>query len=138
MENKKRLIDANKAIEIVKHEADVCNSGFTRNILEFVAVKIERIPTVDAVVLPCKVGDTVYGQFHLYGKEIYECKVTRIKACQYKDGSLRYFVDVEIDIIDPYHRDGRLMRCMQQAVVGEDFGSWNRVYLTKEEAELVK
>lgn len=49
MENEKRLIDVNEAIKIVKHEADVCNSGFTRNILEFVAVKIENIPTVEVV-----------------------------------------------------------------------------------------
>ena len=49
MANEKRLIDANAAIKIVHHEADVCNSGFTRNILEFIEILIEEIPTVDAV-----------------------------------------------------------------------------------------
>lgn len=87
------------------------------------------------VELPCKVGDTVYGQFRLGSKEILECKVTRIKACQFRNGSLHYFLDVEFDIIDPYYNDGRLMRCGQQAVFGEVYGSWHRAYRTREEAE---
>lgn len=44
-----KLIDANKALEILKYEAEVCNSGFTRSILNFVAIRVESIPTVDAV-----------------------------------------------------------------------------------------
>ena len=48
---------------------------------------------------------------------------------------MRYLLDLEFDIIDPYFNDGRLMRCETQAVYGADFGNWYRVYLTREEAE---
>lgn len=87
------------------------------------------------ITLPVQVGDIVYGQFINYGKEIHECKVTKSKLCQFKDKTIRYFVDVEFDIIDPFYNDGRLTRCGCQAVYGNDFGDWYRVYLTKEEAE---
>lgn len=87
------------------------------------------------VELPCKVGDTVYGKLHWYGEKIHECKVVKSKVCQFKDGSLHYFLDLEFYIIDHYYNDGRQMRCGNQAVFGEDYGTWNRVYLTREEAE---
>ena len=86
-------------------------------------------------VLPVQVGDTVYGRFSTYGKEVHQCKVVKVKACQFKDRTVRYFLDLEFDIIDPFYRDGRLMRCGMQAVYGEDWGDWYRVYLTREEAE---
>lgn len=86
-------------------------------------------------VLPVQVGDTVYGRFRSYGKEVHQCNVVKVKACQFKDRTVRYFLDLEFDIIDPFFHDGRLMRCGMQAVYGEDFGDWYRVYLTREEAE---
>ena len=86
-------------------------------------------------VFPCLIGDTVYGQFDYYGKEIQECKVSKVKVCQFKDKTFYCFLDVEFDIIDPYYRDGRIMRCMQQATYGENFGNWNRVYASREEVE---
>lgn len=86
-------------------------------------------------VLPVQVGDTVYGRFRSYGKEVQQCNVVKVKACQFKDRTIRYFLDLEFDIIDPFFHDGRLMRCGMQAVYGEDFGDWYRVYLTREEAE---
>ena len=86
-------------------------------------------------VLPVQVGDTVYGRFSTYGKEVHKCKVVKVKACQFKDRTVRYFLDLEFDIIDPFFRDGRLMRCGMQAIYGEDWGDWYRVYLTREEAE---
>lgn len=49
MVSEKRLIDVNDVLEILRHEADVCNSGFTRNVLEFVITRIDSIKTVDAV-----------------------------------------------------------------------------------------
>lgn len=133
MGNEKRLIDANEAIERQLY-------GNSKPIIyrQYAVEVLQNTPTVNAIILPAKCGDTVYGQLHCFGKEIHECKVTRIKACQFKDGSLHYFLDVEFDIIDRYHNDGRMMRCQNQAVFGEDYGSWNRVYLTKKEAELAK
>ena len=86
-------------------------------------------------VLPAQVGDTVYGRFNTYGKEVHQCKVVKVKACQFKDRTVRYFLDLEFDIIDPFYRDGRLMRCGMQAIYGDDWGSWYRVYPTREEAE---
>ena len=44
-------------------------------------------------------------------------------------------VDVEFNIVDPFYMDGRLMTCRHQAVIGNDYGSWERVFFTKEEAE---
>lgn len=89
------------------------------------------------IELPCKIGDTVYGRFQCYdGKEIRECKVIGIRACQFKaDSECCYFVDVEFNIIDPFYRDRRLMICRHQAVIGNVYGSWERVFLTREEAE---
>ena len=86
-------------------------------------------------VLPVQVGDTVYGRFIPYGEEVQRCEVVKSKLCQFKDRTVRYFLDLEFDIIDPYFNDGRLMRCSTQAVYGADFGNWYRVYLTSEEAE---
>lgn len=89
------------------------------------------------ITLPCKIGDTVYGSFQCYdSKEIRDCKVIRIRACQFKaDSECYYFVDVEFNIIDPFYKDGRLMPCRHQAVIGNDYGSWERVFFTREEAE---
>ena len=86
-------------------------------------------------VLPVQVGDTVYGRFLPYGEGIQQCEVVKSKLCQFKDRTVRYLLDLEFDIIDPYFNDGRLMRCTTQAVYGADFGNWYRVYLTREEAE---
>lgn len=91
------------------------------------------------IELPCKIGDTVYGHFQCYdGKEIRECKIIGIRACQFKANSeCYYFVDVEFNIIDPFYSDGRLMTCRHQAVIGNDYGNWERVFFTREEAEEV-
>ena len=86
-------------------------------------------------VLPVQVGDTVYGRFPPYGEGIQQCEVVKSKLCQFKDRTVRYFLDLEFNIIDPYFNDGRLMRCETQAVYGADFRNWYRVYLTREEAE---
>lgn len=86
-------------------------------------------------VLPVKVGDTVYGRFRSYGKEVHKCEVVKSRIVQFKDGTLRCFLDLEFDIEDPFYHDGRLMRCGMRAIYGADFGDWYRVYLTREEAE---
>lgn len=86
-------------------------------------------------MFPVQVGDIVYGQFNHYGKEVHECKVIKSTLYQFKNGDVYCFLDVEFDIVDPFYNDGRLMRCRCQAVYGNDFGDWYRVYLTREEAE---
>ena len=146
MASEKRLIDANALAEKVWNiqmyifgvrNGKTLIKEFLEKYRDSVMKEIAVAPIVDAVVLPCKVGDTVYGQFENYGKKIHECKVSKSKVCQFRDGSLHYFLDVEFDIVDPYYKDGRLMHCGQQAVFGEDFGSWYRVYRTREEVERV-
>ena len=96
---------------------------------------VDRIIEKGVTVLPVQVGDTVYGRFRTYGNEVHQCKVVKVKACQFKDRTVRYFLDLEFEIIDPFFNDGRLMRCWTQAVYGADFGDWYRVYLTREEAK---
>lgn len=54
-----RLIDANEAIKILNHAAEVCNSGFTRRILELVAVRVETLKTIEAE--PVNATDTNVG-----------------------------------------------------------------------------
>ena len=87
------------------------------------------------VVLPCKVGDTVYGCFPRYCRKAIECKVVKIRACQFSDGSIHHIVDVEFYIANPYYDDGRLMLHGHQAVVADCYGNWDRVFLSREEAE---
>lgn len=96
---------------------------------------LEKEKESGVTVLPVQVGDTVYGRFLPYGEEVQQCEVVKSKLCQFKDRTVRYFLDLEFDIIDPYFNDSRLMRCSKQAVYGADFGNWYRVYLTSEEAE---
>ena len=145
MANEKRLIDADTLKSLFHDRYDRAfmqmHSRVEREYWDGVCCgvnwgvnTITDAPTVDAVELPCSVGDTVYGWFGHYGKKIHECKVIKSKVCQFRDRTLHYFLDVEFEIIDPFYRDGRLMRCMQQAVFGEDFGRWDRVYRTFEEA----
>ena len=118
----------------------ICRSSEAQKILKL-AEKLKYYEDLEEqgrlIELPCKIGDTVYGSFQCYdGKEIRECKVIGIRACQFKaDSECYYFVDVEFNIIDPFYMDGRLMTCKHQAVIGNDYGSWERVFFTKEEAE---
>ena len=98
-------------------------------------IMAEQMIANGVTVQPVKIGDTVYGQFDWYGKEIHECEVVKVKVCQFRDKSFHCFLDVEFDITDPYYRDGRVMRCMQQATYGENYGTWHRVYASREEAE---
>lgn len=135
MATEKRLIDPTEYkafLERYIKELYEVDAPMIAGAVERCLQKLEAQPTTDAVVLPCKIGDTVYGNY--YGKT-QECKVIKSKVCQFKDGSLHYFLDVEFYIIDPYYCDGRLMRCHHQAVFGESFGGWDRAYLTREEAE---
>ena len=122
-----------KLVEIVKKAA---YSSLPSNTEDFhLNMFVTNLLAHGVTVLPVQVGDTVYGRFLPYGEEVQQCEVVKSKLCQFKDRTVRYFLDLEFDIIDPYFNDGRLMRCETQAVYGADFGNWYRVYLTREEAE---
>ena len=122
-----------KLVEIVKKAA---YSSLPSNTEDFhLNMFVTNLLSHGVTVLPVQVGDTVYGRFLPYGEEVQQCEVVKSKLCQFKDRTVRYLLDLEFNIIDPYFNDGRLMRCSTQAVYGADFGNWYRVYLTHEEAE---
>lgn len=132
----------NKLIELLRKATIEVDEGYPMSDYKCRAVSDEvaacladHLIANGATVLPVQVGDTVYGRFRSYGKEVHQCEVVKVKACQFKDGTVRYFLDLEFYIIDPFFHDGRLMRCGMQAIYGADFGDWYRVYLTREEAE---
>lgn len=124
-----------KLVEILKQapfEGKVLDEWWWEEKIRIIA---DHLIANGVTVLPVQVGDTVYGRFLPYGEGVQQCEVVKSKLCQFKDGTVRYLLDLEFDIIDPYFNDGRLMRCETQAVYGADFGNWYRVYLTREEAE---
>ena len=59
MANEKRLIDANALIERLKFKKSISEVGLYRG-LQSAMSQVEKASTVDAVVLPCKIGDDVY------------------------------------------------------------------------------
>ena len=79
--------------------------------MESVLWKVDAQPTVDAVVLPCKMGDIVWGiQKHIRGQQAKQGVVNQM-----------YFGD-----------DMRLCICVKNVCRGE----WGKkVFTTKEEAE---
>ena len=112
MVNEKRLIDANALISNL-----LTFKGLVAIVAETLVRFIEKQPTVDAVVLPCNIGDTVW--FTTYGKPT----CTTVCGVQIHigiDGHHSYF-----DVIDfSGNTDG---------FHGEAFGK--TVFLTREEAE---
>ena len=62
MPTKKRLIYLEDAIEVILEESEICNSGFTRNVLELLAVRVKAIPvrgTAELVRCVCKEEDEI-------------------------------------------------------------------------------
>lgn len=86
---------------------------------------IENTPTVEAVVLPCKVGDTVWIVEH---ERVHEAKVSCIRPFIFQN-HVEYRGNAVITIEDPFYADGRLLEYEQFIVFGKD------TFLSKEEAE---
>lgn len=86
------------------------------------------------VVLPCKVGDTVYFFDEYRGKTIRKATVHRIRAIDGERG-LCFIADTKFEITDPYFRDGRTMTCNELVAIDSKFGGQPIAYLTREEAE---
>ena len=62
MATEKRLIYLEDAIEVILEESEICNSGFTRNVLELLAIRVEAIPvrgTAELVRCVCKEEDEI-------------------------------------------------------------------------------
>ena len=92
MANEKRLIDANALKSQITRYHMSLNPRYISKVVDAeigdVIDIIDEAPTVDAVVLPCKVGDTVYIVGDKFPAEIEEIRIE-------KDGI--FFVYVEYD-----------------------------------------
>jgi hypothetical protein len=86
---------------------------------------IADAPTVDALVLPCKVGDAVWTVAY---NKVYKAKVVCIRPFVYKD-FVEFRGNVIITYPDPYYSDGRPLTQELFAVFGKD------TFLTEEEAK---
>ena len=60
MANKKRLIWGDIAEERLAKLAEYYKGSFSGDAFERAAEEIANLPTVDAVVLPCKIGDPIW------------------------------------------------------------------------------
>ena len=118
MENKKRLIDANALKkEIVDFKVNLhpknqdYGTGYY-SALSVVEGMLAYASTVDAVELPCRIGDSVWGiRKHNRGKEV-------------KQGTVSQMLFVE---------DMKLCLCVKNVCRGE----WGKnVFATKQEAEV--
>lgn len=118
------LISRQKIIKLLellaRHEDD-----FRQSVILGVVHTIKNIPAVNAVVLPCKVGDTVYV---IWGEEIVEATVYCLRPFVYKDHT-EFRGNAICVIKDPFFNDGRLMKHDLFVVFGFD------TFLTREEAE---
>ena len=83
------------------------------------------------VVLPCKVGQTVYCIEH---RTIRECLVKSVKSLTYENETT-FFVEAECEIVSPFYSDGRKIKHGLMAVWEIEWGSWYRAFRTREEAE---
>ncbi len=86
---------------------------------------IKDAPTVDAVILPCKIGDTVWTI--MYG-EIREAKVTCIRPFVFED-FVEFRGNAVITMAHPFYSDGRTLTQEPFIIFGKD------TFLTREEAE---
>lgn len=86
---------------------------------------MEDAPAVDAVILPCKIGDTVWTI--MYG-EIREAKVTCIRPFVFED-FVEFRGNAVITMAHPFYSDGRTLTQEPFIIFGKD------TFLTREEAE---
>lgn len=123
MASEKRLIDANAMHKFVEDMVAKKEGAFANGVpyeWAYALTAVDMQPTVKAVVVPCRVGDTLYVISQMRDKRIlpfineYECtsiKLGKRKCCVYHemDGFIKIFKE-------------------------DDFGK--TVFLTKEEAEV--
>ena len=123
------------ADELISREAVLDKAEYDSNFRLVVPVEtIKKVPFFNAVVLPCKVGDTVYFQANYCGKAIHEAKIKCLRF-RIDDKQSLFGADVEFYIVDPYYNDGRLMLCGAVVGINNNFGNQPTAYLTREEAE---
>ena len=124
----KRLIDADALMEKLSRMIDYCAkdpkvNGLTA--LFQVCDAIMDCPAVDAVVLPCKVGDLVYAMWSVPTNCKYIIYCAEVKEIRIAMRNCRVTTTY---ILEPIEYRGR-----RQEYRDDDFG--NLVFLTREEAE---
>lgn len=85
------------------------------------------------VVLPYKVGDTVYT---IYGGKVYECRVSQTRTFQQENGDMTYAGNAIFEVENLFYRDGR----KDEVTIAVRFypkGTYHDCYDTREEAERV-
>lgn len=85
------------------------------------------------VVLPYKVGDTVYA---IYGGKVYECRVSQTRTFQQENGDMTYAGNAIFEVENLFYRDGR----KDEVTIAVRFypkGTYHDCYDTREEAERV-
>ena len=123
-----RTIDADKLMKLYENTQELNIDNFYVPI-PVVRQNIIDMPTINndnIIVLPCKIGDTVWTVKY---KEIYEAEVICIRPFVYKN-STEYRGNVVATLEDPFYDDGRPLKQEWYVVFGKD------TFLTKEEAEL--
>ena len=122
MTNEKRLIDANDLIERLKLKKKISEVGLHRG-LQSAMSQCDKAPTVDAVVLPCKVGSEVFNiwkSFDDNGVENFEIYIGEVVS-----------FSIQKDSIWAYCQYGNGLNLWH--TVDDAFGK--TVFLTREEAE---
>lgn len=124
MANEKRLISYDALIA----HLDSCieqGKGLFKSVCVAIKCFVAQMPTVDAVVLPCKVGDAVWTVVY---QKVYKAKVVCIRPFVYKD-FVEFRGNVIITYLDPFNLNGRPIAQEIFAVFGKD------TFLTEEEAK---
>ena len=111
-----RLIDADV---LLKHLTNCIGTtkGMFRSVCVAIKCFVEQMPTVDAVILPCKIGDTLYDIYEAVnngGDSIQEYRVKELRFQIDKRGRVSMTVDGVLIMLDDFNKT---------------------VFLTREEAE---
>lgn len=122
--SRKALIEDLMNLEVVGGHK-MYRKGCDHTLHGLVPEMINAQPAVDALVLPCKIGDTVWTIIY---DEIPEAKVTCIRPFVFED-FVEFRGNAVITMADPFYSDGRPLTQELFIIFGKD------TFLTREEAE---
>ena len=114
------LIDRQALIEDFRH------CGASEETIEAIVYRINLHPAVDAVVLPCKVGDTVYYLFQYSDKRLLPfVRTAKVRKIYCANRKMQFLFDC---VLKEVKEEGVIKTFYEK-----DFGK--TVFLTREEAE---
>lgn len=122
-----RTIDADELMKLYENtpELNIDNFNVPIPVIRQNILDMPTINDINAIVLPCKIGDTVW---NITYNKVYEAEVICIRPFVFKD-YVEYRGNVVITWEDPFYEDGRLSKQELFVVFNKD------TFLTKEEAE---